>query len=236
MLTLLTLCFDLYTLKYLQACAVYITVISIRRHYVSFSLYPEYRLNLGKRSKMNQLFSSHFWPLLLKYKIKLSDQVKFVQIPDTDCMMLVCNTTSWLASTGSLFQSNCLSLQQPQQQKPIVTSVGGQPVQPIRYGQESQPISLQPNQPQADMMTQPNASQAGIVKLPGAGAIPHLTAEQKKIVAEFKQKMAQLPPEQHTQFIAANKANLIKQLNFQPTQLQLLRSNQVNLFYPLTFV
>jgi hypothetical protein len=39
--------------------------------------------------------------------------------------------------------------------------------------------------------------------------------------------MAQLPPEQHTQFIAAHKANLIKQLNFQPTQLQLLRSNQV---------
>lgn len=80
------------------------------------------------------------------------------------------------------------------------------------------------------MMAQANASQAGVVKLPGAGTIPNLTAEQKRIVAEFKQKMAQLPPDQHANFISANKANLIKQLNFQPTQLQLLRSNQVKYF------
>ena len=58
-----------------------------------------------------------------------------------------------------------------------------------------------------------------------SGAIPPLTEQQKKIVHEFKQKMAILPPDQQATFIAENKANLIKQLDFQPTQLQLLRSN-----------
>ena len=58
-----------------------------------------------------------------------------------------------------------------------------------------------------------------------SGTIPPLTEQQKKIVHEFKQKMASLPPEQQATFIAEHKANLIKQLDFQPTQLQLLRSN-----------
>jgi hypothetical protein len=58
-----------------------------------------------------------------------------------------------------------------------------------------------------------------------SGAIPPLTEQQKKIVHEFKQKMASLPPDQQATFIAEHKANLIKQLDFQPTQLQLLRSN-----------
>ena len=66
-----------------------------------------------------------------------------------------------------------------------------------------------------------------IVRIAGGGSIPQLTDEQKKIVAEFKQKMALLPPNQHAQFIAAHKANLIKQLNFQPTQLQSLKGAQV---------
>ena len=58
-----------------------------------------------------------------------------------------------------------------------------------------------------------------------SGAIPPLTEQQKKIVHEFKQKMASLPQDQQASFIAEHKANLIKQLDFQPTQLQLLRSN-----------
>jgi hypothetical protein len=66
-----------------------------------------------------------------------------------------------------------------------------------------------------------------IVRIAGGGSIPQLTDEQKKIVAEFKQKMALLPPNQHAQFIAAHKANLIKQLNFQPTQLQSLKGAHV---------
>ena len=60
---------------------------------------------------------------------------------------------------------------------------------------------------------------------PTGGAVPPLTEQQKKIVHEFKQKMASLPQDQQATFIAEHKANLIKQLNFQPTQLQLLRSN-----------
>ncbi len=41
--------------------------------------------------------------------------------------------------------------------------------------------------------------------------------------------MAQLPPAEQTKFVAQHKAALIKQLNFQPTQLQLLRANQQQL-------
>ena len=62
---------------------------------------------------------------------------------------------------------------------------------------------------------------------PSSSSIPPLTDQQKKIVHEFKQKMSRLPPEQQTQFISQNKAALIKQLNFQPNQLQLLRNNQL---------
>ena len=62
-----------------------------------------------------------------------------------------------------------------------------------------------------------------------AAAITQLTDEQKRIVFEFKQKMAQLPPEQQPAFIAQHKGSLLKQLNFQPTQLQLLRNNHIQL-------
>ena len=60
-------------------------------------------------------------------------------------------------------------------------------------------------------------------------AIPSLTDEQKRIVQEFKQKMALLPADQQSAYIAQHKASLIKQLNFQPSQLQLLRSNTAQL-------
>ena len=41
--------------------------------------------------------------------------------------------------------------------------------------------------------------------------------------------MAQLPPDQQPAFIAQHKGSLLKQLNFQPTQLQLLRNNHIQL-------
>ena len=133
--------------------------------------------------------------------------------------------------------SNLLFLpsQQPQQPpKPVITAVGGQPVQPIRYGQEAQQVVPQaqvvgPTGPVDPVAQQPQQQSAGIVKLASGASIPHLTEEQKKIVAEFKQKMALLPPDQHSQFIAAHKANLIKQLNFEATQLQHLRLTQLRL-------
>ena len=61
-----------------------------------------------------------------------------------------------------------------------------------------------------------------------SGAIPPLTEQQKKIVHEFKQKMASLPPEQQATFIKEHKTNLIKQLDFQPYQIQHLRSNDAS--------
>lgn len=50
-----------------------------------------------------------------------------------------------------------------------------------------------------------------------------MTDQQKRIVAEFKQKMALLPQEQQAAFIAQHKSDLIKQLNFDPSQIQLLK-------------
>ncbi|CAB4069666.1 unnamed protein product [Lepeophtheirus salmonis] len=63
---------------------------------------------------------------------------------------------------------------------------------------------------------------------PSGTNIPPLTEQQKRIVAHFKQKMASLPPEQQAQFIAANKASLIRRLNFQPSQIHILCSNRIN--------
>lgn len=60
-------------------------------------------------------------------------------------------------------------------------------------------------------------------------AITQLTDEQKRIVFEFKQKMALLPPDQQPAYIAQHKGALLKQLNFQPSQLQLLRNNSIQL-------
>merc|ERR550532_2279491 len=59
-----------------------------------------------------------------------------------------------------------------------------------------------------------------------AGNVPPLTELQKKIVAEFKCKMANLPPQEQAAYIAQNKINLIKQLNFQPNQLRILQTSQ----------
>ena len=58
---------------------------------------------------------------------------------------------------------------------------------------------------------------------PQPTTIPQLTEAQQKIIAEFKAKIANIPPDQQQAVIAANKANLLKQLNFQPTQLRTLQ-------------
>merc|ERR1719483_337143 len=75
----------------------------------------------------------------------------------------------------------------------------------------------------------PAGAQAAAAAAQTAAAITQLTDEQKKIVFEFKRKMAQLPPDQQPAFIAQHKGSLLKQLNFQPTQLQLLRNNHIQL-------
>jgi len=75
----------------------------------------------------------------------------------------------------------------------------------------------------------PAGAQAAAAAAQTAAAITQLTDEQKRIVFEFKQKMAQLPPDQQPAFIAQHKGSLLKQLNFQPTQLQLLRNNHIQL-------
>lgn len=75
----------------------------------------------------------------------------------------------------------------------------------------------------------PAGAQAAAAAAQTAAAITQLTDEQKRIVFEFKQKMAQLPPDQQPAFIAQHKGALLKQLNFQPTQLQLLRNNHIQL-------
>ena len=62
-----------------------------------------------------------------------------------------------------------------------------------------------------------------------ANAITQLTDEQKRIVFEFKQKLASLPADQQGAYIAANKGALLKKLNFHPNQLQLLRNNHIQL-------
>ena len=61
---------------------------------------------------------------------------------------------------------------------------------------------------------------------PANSNIPPLTDHQKRIVAEFKAKIATLPPDQQQTYIAQNKLNLIKQLNFQPSQLQVLQGTR----------
>lgn len=59
-----------------------------------------------------------------------------------------------------------------------------------------------------------------------SSSVPPLTDQQKRIVAEFKTKIATLPPDQQQAYIAQNKLNLIKQLNFQPSQLQALQGTR----------
>jgi hypothetical protein len=59
--------------------------------------------------------------------------------------------------------------------------------------------------------------------------IPPLTDVQKRIVAEFKAKIANLPLERQQTYIAQNKMDLIRRLNFQPAQLQILQGGRSQL-------
>ncbi len=60
-----------------------------------------------------------------------------------------------------------------------------------------------------------------------AAAIPALTDQQKKILQEFKQKMALQPPDQQNAYMTANKAALFRQLNLQPSQLEQIKNNHL---------
>lgn len=109
---------------------------------------------------------------------------------------------------------------------------------PIRYTHTvgNQVISLPPasgatttTTSSASSITPSTSSSANAAPQPPTAAITQLTDEQKRIVFEFKQKMALLPPEQQPAFIAQHKGALLKQLNFQPNQLQLLRNNHIQL-------
>ena len=60
----------------------------------------------------------------------------------------------------------------------------------------------------------------------GGAAIPPLTDKQKKIVAEFKQKLMTLPEKDRPAYQAQHKATLIKQLDFQPSQIQQLQQQR----------
>ena len=88
-----------------------------------------------------------------------------------------------------------------------------------------QPIVLAQSTSQTTGQSLPQVANKSVVIPTSASSVPHLTEQQKRIVAEFKQKMAELPPEQQAQYIAQHKSALVKQLNFQPTQLELLRSS-----------
>ena len=71
----------------------------------------------------------------------------------------------------------------------------------------------------------PTPRPGGIPGSSGAG-VPPLTDQQRKIVAEFKLKIAKLAPDEQAAYIAQHKMDLIKQLNFQPNQIKILQNTQ----------
>ncbi len=105
---------------------------------------------------------------------------------------------------------------------------------PIRYTHTvgNQVISIPPpNSSTTTSVTNATATTTSVASANNGPtvAITQLTDEQKRIVFEFKQKMAQLPPEQQPAFIAQHKGSLLKQLNFQKSQLELFRNNHIQL-------
>jgi hypothetical protein len=85
-----------------------------------------------------------------------------------------------------------------------------------------------PQQQQQQQQAAQSSSTPAVSSGPPPG-IPPLTDVQKKIVAEFKAKIANLPPERQQTYIAQNKMNLIRRLNFQPSQLQILQCGRSQL-------
>ena len=95
----------------------------------------------------------------------------------------------------------------------------------------NQMISLAPSgsSTTTNTSTSLSTSSTTVPSATAASAITQLTDEQKRIVFEFKQKLAALPSDQQGAYIAANKGTLLNQLNFQPSQLTLLRNNHIQL-------
>ncbi len=109
---------------------------------------------------------------------------------------------------------------------PPAIAVKSSPVPTPSTGDKAQISSVLPGS--ADQGAPQSAAPSIFGGGPGGGSVvPPLTESQRKIVHEFKQRMAQLPPDKQSKFITENKAALIKQLNFQPQQLQMLRSNHL---------
>ena len=107
---------------------------------------------------------------------------------------------------------------------------------PIRYTHTvgNQVISLAPagtstTTTSSSLNTSSATAPTATTSSAAANAITQLTDEQKRIVFEFKQKLASLPADQQGAYIAANKGALLKKLNFHPNQLQLLRNNHIQL-------
>jgi len=101
------------------------------------------------------------------------------------------------------------------------------PAMPVRYPhQDMPPSNPQPSQLAPNHLQQLNQNIPGQVRPINNTGVPPLTDHQKKVVAEFKAKIANLPPQEQSAFIAQNKLNLIKQLNFQPNQLRILQNGQ----------
>lgn len=101
---------------------------------------------------------------------------------------------------------------------------------PIRYTHTvgNQAISLAPVVAGSIPDASPSVSSSTTIpSLPSA--LDELTDEQKRTISLFKQKFALVPPDQQEAYIAANKASLLQQLNFQPHQLRNLRNNQLQL-------
>jgi hypothetical protein len=89
-----------------------------------------------------------------------------------------------------------------------------------------QVISSSPSVPAPLSAKKPTAAVAPVPAV-STPAVPPLTDQQKKILHEFKQKMAKLPPDQQNAYMTANKATLFRQLNFQPSQLEQLKNNHL---------
>ena len=107
---------------------------------------------------------------------------------------------------------------------------------PIRYTHTvgNQVISLAPagtstTTTSSSLNTSSATAPTAATSSAAANAITQLTDEQKRIVFEFKQKLASLPADQQGAYIAANKGALLKKMNFHPNQLQLLRNNHIQL-------
>lgn len=109
---------------------------------------------------------------------------------------------------------------------PIPTVMPKNQTMPMKYSNQELPNISQTSQMAQNHLQQLNQNVPGQVRPSTGAGVPPLTDHQKKIVAEFKAKIAKFPPQEQSAFIAKNKVNLIKQLNFQPNQLRILQNGQ----------